>query len=206
MRRLLCFWCCLPCNHPCNRCVLSYKWYIILWCLIHCLVLGPCRLFACEVSTGDPRYRLMSGEKSLPAMGALVRGKKSHLTAAVSPVNAALWTFSYLTKEPSLDSLELPVCSGPVIGVHVFSTWAQLERRKVPSWRSSLQHDHILGSQTRSLLTALHPLVYWKCSHASSGPFDVTSHIWNNDVIEFFPRQFSSFHKQLKCALTSLLT
>lgn len=39
---------------------------------------------------GIPRYRLISGEKSLPAMGALARAKKSHLTVAASPVNPAL--------------------------------------------------------------------------------------------------------------------
>lgn len=64
---------------------------------------------------GIPRYRLISGEMSLPAMGALVRDKKSHLTGAVSELLALS-----LNKESSLDSLELPACSGPVTGVHVF--------------------------------------------------------------------------------------
>lgn len=46
VRGLLCFWWCLPCNGPQNQCVLSYKWYIILWCLIHCLVLGPLQIIS----------------------------------------------------------------------------------------------------------------------------------------------------------------
>lgn len=124
MRRLLCFWCCLPCNGPHNWCVLPHKWYIILWCLIRCLFWGLADYLHVRFPLGIPR--LISGEKWLPAMGALVRGKEPHLTVAVSPVNPALWTFSYLTKKPSLDSLELPACSGPVLGVNVFRTCAGL--------------------------------------------------------------------------------
>lgn len=44
---------------------------------------------------GIPRCRLLSGEQSLSAMGAVVGGKKSDFSGAVSPVNAALRTFSY---------------------------------------------------------------------------------------------------------------
>ena len=82
----------------------------------------------------SPRFRLISGEESLPVVGALVRDKKSSLNGAVRPVNTFTHlTFNHLNNESSLASLESPVCSGPVTGVHVFRAWAQVEKEKSPA-------------------------------------------------------------------------
>lgn len=123
-------------NHV-RRLLCPTPWVIYHSLMSHPLpVLGPCRLFAREVSIEGSKVQADQWWKSLPAMGALVRGEEPHLTVAVSPMSPALWTFSYLTKEPSSDSLELPAFSGPVIGVNVFRTCTGLSwKGGVLSWR-----------------------------------------------------------------------
>jgi len=96
---------------------------------------GACRLFTHEISIAEcPRFRLISGVKLLPPVGALVRDKKASLTGALRPVGAFTGlAFDCLSNESLLASLESPACSGPGIGVHIFRAWAQEEKEKSPT-------------------------------------------------------------------------
>lgn len=132
----------------------------------------------------SPRFRLISSEKSLSVVRALVRQKKSSLTRAVRPVNAVTHlTFNHLNDESLLASLESPACSGPVTAICVFRAWAQVHKEKSPVLGEILPMRSRPGSPARSILPALHPSVYHRCSHASSGPFSAPSNIWDNNVI-----------------------
>lgn len=151
----------------------------------------------------SPRFRLISGEKALPAVGALVRVTKSSLTEAVRPVNTFTHlTFNHLNNESSLAYLESPACHGPVISVHIFRAWARVEKEKSPALGEILPTPSCPGSQARSVLPGLHLPAYCRHSHASPGPFGVASHVWDNNVVivPVFQEKLSSLHKRRKYA------
>lgn len=151
----------------------------------------------------SPRFRLISSEKLLPVVGALVRVKKSSLTEAVRPVNTFTHlTFNHVNSVSSLAYLASPACRGPVISVHIFRAWAQVEKEKSSALGEILPTPSHPGSQARSVLPRLHLPAYCRHSHASPGPFGVASHVWDNNVVivPVLQEKLSLLHKRLKYA------